>query len=104
MKQKEDIENESENIRAKEQARRKYLKEYYQDHKEKAQAYQRQYSINRRKKYSLNSSRGLIRREPIQMSYTIRDIAMAPTEKSLKMFMLILSRKRSLSLEIKRHH
>lgn len=105
MRKKEREEYEGNHIglehnKVKEVSRRKYLQEYYQKNKEKARSYQRLYNLNHRKKFDINRINFIQTREPIQMTYTVRDIALAPTEKSLKMFNLILNQKRFFSFHI----
>lgn len=79
-------------------SRKEYLRQYYLRNKEKARAYQRLYNLKHRKKIDSSRLQLLHEREPIQQTYTIRDIAFSTTEKSIKMINNILSNERNLSL------
>lgn len=81
-------------------SRREYFKQYYLKNREKARAYQRLYNLKHRKKIDLTRLSIIQKREPIQQTFTIRDLTFSTTEKSIKMFNLILSQERYLSLSI----
>lgn len=79
-------------------SRREYFRQYYIKNREKARAYQRLYNLKHRKKIDLSCLNIISKREPIRLTYTIHDIAFSTTEKSIKMFNLILNKQRYLSL------
>ena len=82
------------------EARRAYLRRYYEANKEKAREYQRRYNLMHKKKARLaDSYAGTNRlREAVRETYHASDIMQAPTEKSMKILQLILKGERSFTM------
>jgi len=82
------------------EARRAYLRRYYEANKEKAREYQRRYNLMHKKKARLaDSYAGTNRiREAVREMYHASDIMQAPTEKSMKILQLILKGERHFTM------
>ncbi len=82
------------------EARRAYLRRYYEANKEKAREYQRRYNLMHKKKVRmagrLAGANGL--REPVRETFNASDIMQAPTEKSVKILQLILRGERYFTM------
>jgi hypothetical protein len=80
--------------------RRTYLREYYRKNRERAREYQRQYTLNHRRKSLVcpGGSGGNRRREPIKTVYNMGDIMRATTEQSIRMIDQILRGERHFTM------
>lgn len=72
-------------------ARRAYLRRYYQEHKERAREYQRQYNLMHKKKVRLGDNGSTAPRERFRCTFNASDIMRAPTEKSVRYLQMILA-------------
>ena len=79
-------------------ARRAYLRRYYQEHKERAREYQRQYNLMHKKKVRVGDNGSLAPREQIRSTFNASDIMRAPTEKSVRYLQMILSGERYFTM------
>ncbi len=82
------------------EARRAYLRRYYEANKEKAREYQRRYNLMHKKKARLaDGYAGTNRiREAVRETYHASDIMQAPTEKSMKILQRILNGERNFTM------
>ena len=82
------------------EARRAYLRRYYEANKEKAREYQRRYNLMHKKKVRMASKlNGASRlREAVRETYNASDIMQAPTEKSVQILNLILRGERYFTM------
>ncbi len=82
------------------EARRVYLRRYYEANKDKAREYQRRYNLMHKKKVRMASKLdGASRlREAIRETYHASDIMQAPTEKSVRILDLILRGERYFTM------
>lgn len=78
------------------EARRKYLRQYYQLHKEKAREYQRQYALKHRNKAGGEAKASATRREVVRMVFNTSDIINSPAEKAARIVDLIIKGERTL--------
>lgn len=76
--------------------RKRYQREYYQNHKEEAKAYQRQYNLTHKKKSRARQGQSGTHacREIVQTTFHQSHIMQAPTEKALKLLEQIISGER----------
>jgi hypothetical protein len=77
-------------VRKTSEARRAYLRRYYEANKERAREYQRRYNLMHKKKARAVGGKRGARRQEIRETFNASDIMRAPTEKSLKILQLIL--------------
>jgi hypothetical protein len=82
------------------EARRAYLRRYYEANKEKAREYQRRYNLMHKKKVRLADSRaGAARlRQAYRETFNASDIMQAPTEKSVRILQWILNGERYFTM------
>jgi len=82
------------------EARRAYLRRYYEANKEKAREYQRRYNLMHKKKARLAESCAGTNsiRQAVRETYHASDIMQAPTEKSMKILQLILKGERHFTI------
>ena len=81
------------------EARRAYLRRYYEANKEKAREYQRRYNLMHKKKVRLaDRLSGTRIREAVRETFHASDIMQAPTEKSARILQLILSGERHFTM------
>lgn len=82
------------------EARRAYLRRYYEANKEKAREYQRRYNLMHKKKARLAENFVGVsrRRQPVREMYHASDIMQAPTEKSVRILQLILNGERHFTM------
>jgi hypothetical protein len=80
--------------------RRTYLREYYRKNRERAREYQRQYTLNHRRKSpaSCGGPGGTRRRETVKRIYNAGDIMRATTEQSIRMIDQILRGERHFTM------
>lgn len=82
------------------EARRAYLRRYYEANKEKAREYQRQYNLMHKKKARLASrfDEASCLRQAVRETFNASDIMQSPTEKSVKILQLILRGERYFTM------
>ncbi|UCG61004.1 MAG: hypothetical protein JSV52_11840 [Candidatus Zixiibacteriota bacterium] len=82
------------------EARRAYLRRYYEANREKAREYQRRYNLVHKKKVRMASKLdGASRlREAVRETFNASDIMQAPTEKSVQILNLILKGERYFTM------
>ncbi len=82
------------------EARRAYLRRYYEANKEKAREYQRRYNLLHKKKarLALGASGVSTEREAVRETFHASDIMQAPTEKSARIIQLILRGERYFTM------
>ena len=82
------------------EARRAYLRRYYEANKEKAREYQRRYNLMHKKKVRLASrfDEASNLRQAVRETFNASDIMQSPTEKSVKILQLILRGERYFTM------
>lgn len=80
------------------EARREYLRQYYQKNKDKAREYQRRYNLTHKKKSRLSTKDYISDREVIRSTFTPSDIMNSPIEKSIKIIDWIMKGERDLTM------
>ena len=90
----------NEPVRKISEARRAYLRRYYEANKEKAREYQRRYNLMHKKKVRFASKLdGAPRlRQVVRETFNASDIMQAPTEKSVRILQLILQGERYFTI------
>ncbi|UCD64980.1 MAG: hypothetical protein JSW34_05995 [Candidatus Zixiibacteriota bacterium] len=78
-------------------ARRAYLRRYYQEHKQQAREYQRRYNLLHKKKVRMDGGTQALR-EDVRTTFNASDIMRAPTEKSIRILQLILRGERYFTM------
>ncbi|MEW6413166.1 MAG: hypothetical protein AB1483_11970 [Candidatus Zixiibacteriota bacterium] len=72
------------------EARRAYLRRYYEANKDRAREYQRRYNLMHKKKARMVGGARGGRRQEIRETFNASDIMRSPTEKSLRIIQSIL--------------
>ena len=82
------------------EARRAYLRRYYEANKEKAREYQRRYNLMHKKKARLAGRLAGVSgaREAVRETFHASDIMQSPTEKSVRILQLILKGERHFTM------
>lgn len=90
----------AEPVRKISEARRTYLRRYYEANKEKAREYQRRYNLMHKKKVRLASrfDESSRLRQAVRETFNASDIMQAPTEKSFRILQLILRGERYFTM------
>ncbi len=85
-------------VRKTSEARRAYLRRYYEANKERAREYQRRYNLTHKKKARVAGSAKGGRRQEFRETFNASDIMRAPTEKSVRILQLILRGERFFTI------